>query len=200
MRILTIASQKGDAGKTTLAAHLAVDAERTGAGPVAVVDIDPQGSLAARWNVREAPTPLFAAVEITRLPDHLCTLQHREVELVVLDTPPALTDLIRAAIVVADLVAIPCRPSPHDLRAVGVIVEMAEASGVPFCFDVNGATPRTTIAQEAVRALAQHGKVAPVTVHHASTSPALWSTAAPWASSTRSPARRRRWRRYGPTC
>jgi chromosome partitioning protein len=47
MRILTIASQKGGAGKTTLAAHLAVEAERTGAGPVAVVDTDPQGSLAA---------------------------------------------------------------------------------------------------------------------------------------------------------
>ena len=64
MRILTIASQKGGAGKTTLAAHLAVEAEHTGAGPVAVVDTDPQGSLAAWWNSREAPTPLFASVEI----------------------------------------------------------------------------------------------------------------------------------------
>jgi chromosome partitioning protein len=65
MRILTIASQKGGAGKTTLAAHLAVEAERAGAGPVAIVDTDPQGSLAAWWNSREAPTPLFASVEIT---------------------------------------------------------------------------------------------------------------------------------------
>lgn len=46
MHILTIASQKGGAGKTTLTAHLAVEAERGGAGPVAVVDTDPQGSLA----------------------------------------------------------------------------------------------------------------------------------------------------------
>jgi hypothetical protein len=60
--------------------------------------------------------------------------------------------MIRAAIAVADLVAIPCRPSPHDLRSVGVIVAMAEVAGTPFCFVVNGATPRTTIAQEAVRA------------------------------------------------
>jgi chromosome partitioning protein len=165
MRILTIASQKGGAGKTTLAAHLAVEAERTGAGPVAVVDTDPQGSLAAWWNTREAPTPLFASVEIGHLPDYLRTLVRRRVELVVIDTPPALTEMIRAAIAVADLVLIPARPSPHDLRAVGVIVAMAEASGKPFCFIVNGATPRTTIAHEAVRALAQHGKVAPVTLH-----------------------------------
>jgi hypothetical protein len=57
------------------------------------------------------------------------------------------------------------RPSPHDLRAVGVIVELAEASGIPFCFVVNGTTPRTTIAQDAVRALAQHERVDPITLH-----------------------------------
>jgi chromosome partitioning protein len=165
MRILTIASQKGGAGKTTLAAYLAVEAERAGAGPVAVVDTDPQGSLAAWWNTRDAPTPLFASVDITRLPDHLRTLQRRQVELVVIDTPPALTDTIRSAIAVADLVLIPARPSPHDLRAVGVIVEMTEAARIPFCFVVNGATPRTTIALEAVRALAPHGQVATVTLH-----------------------------------
>jgi chromosome partitioning protein len=165
MRILTIASQKGGAGKSTLAAHLAVEAEHTGAGPVAVVDTDPQGSLAPWWNSREAPTPLFASVKSARLPDHMRTLQHHQVALAVINTPLALTDMIRTAIAVADLVLIPARPSPHDLRAVGVIVEMAEAASIPFVFVVNGATPRTTIALEAVRALAQHGKVAPVTLH-----------------------------------
>jgi chromosome partitioning protein len=165
MEILTVASQKGGAGKTTLSAHLAVEAERTGAGPVAVVDIDPQGSLADWWNQRAAETPLFAAVDVTRLAEHMTTLQRQGVNLVVIDTPPAFLDTIRAAIAVADLVLIPARPSPHDLRAVGVVVEMAEASGKPFCFVVNGATPRTTIALEAVQALAQHGAVAPVIVH-----------------------------------
>lgn len=164
MRMLTIASTKGGAGKTTLAAHLAVEAERTGAGPVAVVDTDPQGSLAAWWNSRKASTPLFAAVEIGRLATHLATLPGHQVELVVIDTPPALTEVIQAAVAVADVVLIPARTSPHDLRAVGVIVEMAEAAGKLFCFAVNGATPRTTIAVDAVRALAQHGKVAPVTI------------------------------------
>jgi chromosome partitioning protein len=99
------------------------------------------------------------------LPEHLRTLDRRQVQLVVIDTPPALTDMIRAAIAVADMVLIPARPSPHDLRAVGVIVAMAEQTGTPFCFVVNGATPRTTIAVDALRALAQHGKVAPTTLH-----------------------------------
>jgi chromosome partitioning protein len=165
MHILTIASQKGGAGKTTLSAHLAVEAERAGAGPVAVVDTDPQGSLADWWNQRAAETPRFAAVEIPRLPAHMTTLQRQGVNLVVIDTPPAFVDTIKAVIAVADLVLIPARPSPHDLRAVAVIVEMAEQLHKPFCFVVNGATPRTVIALEAVQALAQHGPVAPVIVH-----------------------------------
>jgi chromosome partitioning protein len=165
MDVLTIASQKGGAGKTTLSAHLAVEAVRRGAGPVAVVDTDPQGSLADWWNQRAAETPDFASVEVGRLAAQMSTLQQQRINLVVIDTPPAFMDIIRAAIAVADLVLIPARPSPHDLRAVGVVVEMAEQAQKPFCFVVNGATPRTTIALEAVQALAQHGPVAPVIIH-----------------------------------
>ena len=57
MQIVAIASQKGGAGKTTLAGHIAVQAERVGAGPVALVDADPQGSLADWWNERAAAFP-----------------------------------------------------------------------------------------------------------------------------------------------
>ena len=89
MDILTIASQKGGTGKSTLTAHLAVEAERGGAGPVAVVDTDPQGSLAAWWNQRAAETPLFAAVDVARLAEHMAALQRERVSLVVIDTPPA---------------------------------------------------------------------------------------------------------------
>jgi chromosome partitioning protein len=165
MEILTIASQKGGAGKTTLSAHLAVEAERTGQGPVAVVDTDPQGSLADWWNQRSAETPLFAAVDVIRLAAHMAELRQQQVKLVVIDTPPALLQTIRAAILVANVILIPARPSPHDLRAVGVVVEMAEQARKSFYFVVNGATPRSTIALEAVQALAQHGPVAPVIVH-----------------------------------
>ena len=55
-----MASQKGGSGKTTLSGHLAVQAQRAGAGPVVLIDIDPQGSLADWWNEREAEYPAFA--------------------------------------------------------------------------------------------------------------------------------------------
>jgi len=166
MRILTIASQKGGAGKTTLTAHVAVEAERAGAGPVAIVDTDPQGSLAAWWNTRQADTPLFAAVDMSQLTEQLKRLDNQGMQLVIIDTPPALTSIIERTIHAAQMILIPSRPSPHDLRALATIVEMVEQTNTPCCFVLNGATPRTTIAKDAVGALAAHGKVAPVTVHH----------------------------------
>ena len=57
MRVLAMASQKGGSGKTTLSGHLAVQAQLVGAGPVVLIDIDPQGSLADWWNEREAELP-----------------------------------------------------------------------------------------------------------------------------------------------
>ncbi|MES2301155.1 MAG: ParA family protein, partial [Pseudomonadota bacterium] len=60
MRVLALASQKGGSGKTTLSGHLAVQAQRAGAGPVVLIDIDPQGSLSDWWNEREAEFPAFA--------------------------------------------------------------------------------------------------------------------------------------------
>ena len=60
MRVLAMASQKGGSGKTTLSGHLAVQAQLAGAGPVCLIDIDPQGSLADWWNEREADMPAFA--------------------------------------------------------------------------------------------------------------------------------------------
>ncbi|HYC14067.1 MAG TPA: ParA family protein, partial [Stellaceae bacterium] len=67
MHVIAVASQKGGSGKTTLAGHLAVAADRAGAGPVALVDTDPQGSLAEWWNARVAETPLFARTAAERL-------------------------------------------------------------------------------------------------------------------------------------
>ncbi len=47
MQVIAINSQKGGSGKTMLAKHLSVQAERAGDGPVYLIDTDPQGSLTA---------------------------------------------------------------------------------------------------------------------------------------------------------
>ena len=52
-KIITVAQQKGGAGKTTVAAHLAVAWAASGRRRVAIIDTDPQGSLTQWHKVRE---------------------------------------------------------------------------------------------------------------------------------------------------
>jgi chromosome partitioning protein len=166
MRVLALSSQKGGSGKTTLSGHLAVQAERAGGGPVCLIDIDPQGSLADWWNERENEMPAFAQTTVARLAADLEVLRQQGFKLAVIDTPPAITMAIQSVIQVAELVVIPTRPSPHDLRAVGATVDICERAGKPLIFVVNAATPKAKITYEAAVALSQHGTVAPVTIHH----------------------------------
>ena len=166
VRILALASQKGGSGKTTLSGHLAVQAQRAGAGPVVLIDIDPQGSLADWWNERTEEFPAFAQTTVARLAIDLETLRQQGFKLAVIDTPPAITMAIQSVIGVAELIVVPTRPSPHDLRAVGATVDLCERAGKPLLFVVNAATPKARITSEAAIALSQHGTVAPVTIHH----------------------------------
>ena len=166
MYTIVAASQKGGSGKTTLSGHLAVEAARAGAGEIALIDTDPQGSLAHWWNARKAPEPHFVKVGLLDLSAALTELDRMGIRIAVIDTPPAITQSISHVVAHADLVIVPTRPSPHDLRAVGATVDIAERHGKPLIFVVNAATARARITGESAVALSQHGTVAPVTIHH----------------------------------
>lgn len=165
MRVIAVASQKGGTGKTTLCGHLAVQAEIAGAGPVAIVDTDPQGSLADWWNERAAENPRFLGTSIETLAQDLLELEAAGIELVFIDTPPAITSAIFEVVKNSDLVVIPVRPSPHDLAAAGATVELVESLGKPLVFVINCASARAKITGEAAIALSQHGTVASTVVH-----------------------------------
>ena len=166
MYTIVAASQKGGSGKTTLSGHLAVEAARAGAGPVALIDTDPQGSLAHWWNARKAPQPHFVKAGLLDLGAALAQLDKMGIRIAVIDTPPAITASISQVVAHADLVIVPTRPSPHDLRAVGATVDIAERHNKPLIFVINAATARARITGESAVALSQHGVVAPITVHH----------------------------------
>ena len=165
MKTLVIASQKGGVGKTTLAAHLAVAATKSGAGPVALLDTDPQGSLAEWWNQRTEPEPHFTTSKLEGIGTHLAALAAAGYQLIIIDTPPAVSATIRTVVAQADLVLIPTRPSPIDLRAVGATVGLADAEKKRMTFVINGAANRAKITGEAAVALSQHGTVAPTVVY-----------------------------------
>jgi chromosome partitioning protein len=166
MHVMAFCSQKGGAGKSTLCGHVGVQAELAGAGPVALLDCDPQGSLAAWWNARNGDRPAFVRTTLATLDDDLERLRSRGFRHVLIDTPPAVSPAILSVILVSDLVIIPTRPSPHDLRAVGATLNLAERAGKPVVFVLNGAATRARITADAAVALSQHGVVAPSFIHH----------------------------------
>jgi chromosome partitioning protein len=164
-KVIVLASQKGGVGKTTLTGNLAVAAELVGDGPAVLIDTDPQGSLSAWWNAREANVPALAPATLTGLSAKLEALKSVGFAYAVVDTPPAITDAIRAVVALADLVLIPVKPSPHDLRAVGRTVEIAREGGKQFCFVVTQAKGNALLTVQAMAALSERGVVAPAVMH-----------------------------------
>ncbi|MCW3475183.1 ParA family partition ATPase [Limobrevibacterium gyesilva] len=116
--VITVAQQKGGAGKTTLAANLA--AALAESRKVAVLDIDPQHSL-ARWHALRAAHKNATAITLSdvsgwRLGNELDKLR-RSHDVLIIDSPPQVDTDAKLAIRAADLVLVPIQPSPPDLWA-----------------------------------------------------------------------------------
>lgn len=164
MRTITIATQKGGAGKTALARNLAVAASQEGSR-VLLLDLDPQQTLRDWWKAREADAPemLDPSPPPSQLKSALTAAGRQGFDLAIIDTPPAAPTWLSDALEAADLVLIPVRPSPDDLRAVGGTLAALKTVKTPFAF-VMSQTPRAKITVEAARVLAQHGRVAPTNI------------------------------------
>ena len=166
MQTIVVAARKGGSGKTTLTAHLAVAAGRKGPKRTAVLDLDPQGSLVHWWNQRCADQPFYLRTGIERLSEDQARLADAGVDLLIIDTPPAYTAALNRVLRHADLVVIPCRPSPHDLRSIGATVAQCEALGKPFVLVLNAATWRTRMTAEAAALLKECGPLSTAVLHN----------------------------------
>jgi len=162
VKTIVLASAKGGTSKTTLAAHLGVAAEMAGDGPVVLLDLDPQGSLAAWWNAREAQAPALSPGSLADLKARLAALAKAGYAVALVDTPPSVTTAIEAVVELADFVVIPCRASPHDLRSVGATVEIVRKADRPFAFALTQTKKNALLTVQAAAALSEHGRVAPV--------------------------------------
>lgn len=161
MDVLVLAAQKGGTGKTTICANLAVQAEIGGDGPVALIDVDPQGTLSKWWNRRQAETPALVEINVADIDAQLRMLQARGTKLVIVDTPGAITSHVRAVIRTADLVLIPSRPSILDIETLYEFCDVVESEKRPMTFVLNAVKPKTRISSEAIRGLSGFGTVAP---------------------------------------
>jgi chromosome partitioning protein len=160
MKIIVINSQKGGSGKTSLCAHLSVEAERAGDGPVYLIDTDPQGTLSTWHEARQAETPHRVEIALAELAPSLAALEKRGAALCMIDTAPNRGDDNAELFGLADLVLVPVRPSPSDLWAVSATVALLKRGVTPFLFVVNQATLNANITAQAIASLSHHGPVA----------------------------------------
>ena len=160
MRTIVINSQKGGSGKTSLCAHLSVEAERAGDGPVYLIDTDPQGTLSTWHESRQAEMPHRVDVALPSLASGLHSLTKRGAALCFIDTAPNRGEDNAELFRLATLVLVPVRPSPSDLWAVSATVALLKQVGAPFLFVVNQATQNANITAQAIASLSHHGPVA----------------------------------------
>ena len=154
MNILSILSQKGGTGKTTLAINLAVTAARHFDGRVTLIDLDPQTS-AANWrDSRAESAPEVVSAQANRLPHNLEEARQSGNRWVLIDTAPHSESAALAAARAADLVLIPCRPAILDLRAIGNTIELIRLANTPGAVVLNAVPARGSLADEAAEAVA----------------------------------------------
>lgn len=156
--VLTVAQQKGGAGKTTVAAHLAVAWAGRGKR-VALIDIDPQRSLSAWAELRaetlgeENDIEAHAAEgwKARSLVDRLA----RNHDVIVIDSPPRIETDARSAIRAATLTLIPLQPSPLDLWATRPTIEIAERERTPVLLVANRVPARGRLVEEVLEKMRQ---------------------------------------------
>ena len=161
MKTVAIISQKGGAGKTTLAVHLATAATEAG-HMSAIIDLDPQATAASWGDRRQAGAPEVISGQAARLPALLKAAGDNGASFLVLDTAPNADQTASLAARNADLVLIPCRPATFDLEAIETTLLLTKTAGKPAYVVLNAVPPRSGIGREAADGLGGQGaKVAP---------------------------------------
>jgi chromosome partitioning protein len=165
MTTLAIIAQKGGAGKTTLAIHIAAEAQRAKIEAL-VIDADPQAS-ASQWSqwrdgaapeVIDCPPPLLAR--------KIEQAQQIGARFIVIDTPPHADGAATAAAALADLILIPCRPSALDLHAIQLTARLIESARKRAAVVFMGGPPHAPrLHEEAAQIVSGYGlEVCPVRI------------------------------------
>jgi hypothetical protein len=149
---IALLSQKGGAGKTTLAVHLAV-----ASGDALVVDTDTQKSAVGWWREREGEFPELVTAGAQSVSK---ALEATKRQWVFIDTPPRHEEALRAVCAVADFILIPARPGILDLRAIADTVGLVDSK--PAVIVLNSCPPNrgfgeASVVSEARTALAVYG-------------------------------------------
>ena len=158
--IISLLNQKGGVGKTTLAVHLTVALALRG-NRVMLVDADPQAS-ALDWSASRLADPLFLVVGLPTRNLHREVQAHvPHYDSIIIDGPPRVNELARAAIMAADMVLIPVQPSLYDVWPAKEITDLLQEAAVfkenlKSVFIINRKIVNTAIGRDVTAALSEY--------------------------------------------
>jgi chromosome partitioning protein len=158
MYVVGLVKQKGGAGATTLAVHLAIAARDAGLR-VCIVDVDPQRSASSWRAARESEDPPVVAVDVDQLADVIAAARDDEYDLVLIDTPPHSSAATAAVARQSDLAVIPTRPGPLDLAAMPAMLQIVQATRTRSLIVLNACPPRAPEVEQAREVLSQTSDV-----------------------------------------
>ncbi len=162
MPVIAIVNQKRGTGKTTLSTNLAWAFAET--APVLLLDADPQGS-AQDWADSKSQPLLNLTVQATDMASLVREVRNLAPGYgwVIIDGPPGIAKTSADAVRASDIVLIPAKASPFDVRAAADIVAAVKArqqtaKGKPkAAFVVTMSRPRTRLSKQIDAALAEYG-------------------------------------------
>lgn len=165
MKILSIITQKGGSGKTTIATVLAVAAELDGKH-VAIFDLDPQATACFWSDVREAPTPAVKDCSVARLPNYLEAAKQAGCDLAIIDCPAVHRDIAHDAAALSDFILIPSRADVFDVRSMSKTIEVIRSVNKPHAVVLNFCPPAGAEVPAAREGVDQIGaELCPVELH-----------------------------------
>jgi chromosome partitioning protein len=173
MRTIALLTQKGGAGKTTLAASLAAAAAQAGEKVIAL-DLDPQASL-SRWSKRREAANASGKVVVEPLEGERLPRLHAVVEglagvgftLAILDTAGADSAAARLVADSADLCLLPTRPTCLDVDVTSATFRAVYLAKRRAAFVLNQCPPtyRSSRTSDSAKGLACLGVLAEPMLH-----------------------------------
>lgn len=156
MKVISVVSQKGGVGKTTLSTALGVQASRDGKKTV-MFDLDPQASASFWKDTRKDDSLAITAIPAARLAHVLKAVREAGCDIAIIDTPPFSKDIAFEAAQQADFVLVPSRPAVLDVMAMTRTLDLVKHYSRPYAVVLTFCPPSGREIEDTVKVIEQLG-------------------------------------------